>query len=80
MNDEAKDFLCPECGAREFSNVIYVTTIPDENRPWSYVLKRITCRQCQSIIPAHLGERWDDLSVEAAHKEWKEIYRDSQPR
>jgi hypothetical protein len=27
------------------------------------------------IIPAHLGERWNDLSLEQAQKQWKDLYK-----
>ncbi|EEF59028.1 hypothetical protein, partial [Pedosphaera parvula] len=53
-----------------------VSTVPGEDDPWSHILQRIDCRQCRSTIPAHLAERWNNLTIEAAQKEWREIYRD----
>lgn len=73
-----EEFICPECGSREVSKTVFVTTVPVPEDPWSEVLQRLTCGQCESVIPAHLGQRWDNLSVEAAQKEWREIYRPKQ--
>ncbi len=74
----AKEFICPECGSREVAGRVHVTTVPNPRRPWSDVLERIECGKCHCIIPAHLGERWDGLSLEHAQREWKEIYRNSE--
>ena len=32
-------------------------------------------KSSKNIIPDHLGERWDNMSIEEAQKEWKELYR-----
>jgi hypothetical protein len=72
-----KDFICPECGSREPGDSVFISTVPNGNDPWSSVLRTIECNQCHSTIPAHLAERWDDLTLEAAQKQWQEIYRDS---
>ena len=43
---------------------------------FSYAMVQIiTCKQCHREIPAHLGERWDNISIEDAQKEWKKEYR-----
>jgi len=73
------DFLCPECGSREPGASVFVSTVYNEDDPWSSIMQRIECNQCHSTIPAHLAERWDNLTIEDAQKEWQEIYRDTQP-
>lgn len=68
-------FLCPECGSNEVAAVTMVETNPNGHDAWDSVFERITCGKCKSVIPAHLGERWDELSVERAKLEWQEQYR-----
>ena len=72
-------FICPECGSHAVGEMLMVETHFDEADAWSGVLQRYRCRDCASVIPAHLGERWDDQTIEQAQSEWREIYRDSQP-
>ncbi len=43
--------------------------------PWASILQQTECASCKNIIPDHLGDRWDNMSIEEAQKEWKEIYR-----
>ena len=73
-------FKCPECGATEVASNLCVST------DWSYwwrsykslviVLQQLLCKQCDSYIPSHLGERWDDITYENAKKEWIEKFKD----
>ena len=69
------EFICPECGSHDSGMELMVS--PDVNKldSWSHVLQRIQCARCQSTIPAHLAERWNNLSVEEAQKEWRKDYR-----
>ena len=60
--------------------VAMVQSFPDETDPWSGILQRIQCGSCHSVIPAHLGERWDEISVEEAKHEWQTVYRSTQPK
>jgi len=77
---EDSHFVCPECGGSNCATMImHVSTVPDENDPWSMVLKTVKCGQCSSIIPAHLAELWDDISINEAKKEWCDIYKKSMP-
>jgi len=73
-------FICPECGSRRALDAWFVDGPLIEGDAWSGVLQMLRCEQCRSIIPAHLAEHWDDVSVEQAQKEWREIYRNSQPQ
>jgi RNA polymerase subunit RPABC4/transcription elongation factor Spt4 len=73
------EFICPECGSRETGIVSLVEREFVKGDAWSAILQEYQCPQCHSIIPAHLAERWDNLTVEQAQKEWRDIYRDSQP-
>ena len=68
-------FICPECGHKESRETIFYETKRRNKDPWSNVLQIMTCGKCQSQIPAHLAERWNDLSVVDAKKEWKKVYR-----
>ena len=47
----------------------------DPNDPWSNVLQQYECANCNNYIPAHLAERWDDVSFEKVMEEWVNIYR-----
>jgi hypothetical protein len=73
-------FICPECGSGEASASQFVETRYDRVDVWTAVAHRYLCAQCRSVVPAHLGELWDGLSLERAQKEWQEAYRRSQPR
>jgi hypothetical protein len=68
-------FLCPECGSDEVGMVAMVETDPNGSDIWDSVFERINCGKCKSVVPAHLGERWDGMSVERAKLEWQEQYR-----
>jgi GTP diphosphokinase / guanosine-3',5'-bis(diphosphate) 3'-diphosphatase len=68
-------FICPECSSTKVRQVMEVTTAFDPAHPWSGVLGRIVCDGCGSTIPAHLGERWDGLSIEEAQDQWRKVYR-----
>lgn len=74
---EKNEFVCPECGSTEVGSKRSVFTIPDPNDVWSSILRRITCAKCDFVIPAHLGERWHGLSIEAAKQEWQDKYRET---
>jgi len=77
MNNN-NDFLCPNCGSTESKDEQYVSVdppAPKDKNPWSSVLQIITCKQCHREIPAHLGERWDNRSIEDAKKEWIEQFK-----
>ena len=68
-------FQCPECGSIKIKSQLYVSTVPDPDDPWSSVLQQLECEGCNSYIPAHLGERWNNISYEDAKKEWIKIYK-----
>ena len=72
-----QSFLCPECGSEQAGICCMVSTrfSPDPDDVWSGVLQIIECAHCGFSIPAHLGERWDGLSIEDAQQEWREQYR-----
>ena len=77
MNDN-NDFLSPNCGSTESTVEQYVSMdppVPKDKNPWSSVLQTITCQKCLKKIPAHLGERWDNRSIEDAKKEWIEQFK-----
>ena len=77
MNNN-NDFICPNCGSTEPGYEEYVSKEnPDskDTNPWSSVLQIISCEQCHRKIPAHLAERWDNISIEDAKKEWIEKFK-----
>ena len=71
------NFICPECKSNTYKSHIYVSTYPDLNDPWSNVLQQYECANCNNYIPAHLAERWKDISFEKAMEEWINIYKKS---
>ena len=76
-----KSFKCPECGSTTIRSELNVSTDLSTgggySSPWSHVLLQHECGGCSEYIPAHLGERWNDISYEKAKKKWREIYKSS---
>ena len=71
-------FICPECGSNEYSEGAFISREPPMKKsknPWNSVLQTIKCLSCKKTIPAHLGERWDKMSIDEAKKEWKKEYK-----
>ena len=73
------EFICPECGSKEAGEQMMVSKEPPTGKskkdPWASVLQQTECASCKMIIPDHLGDRWDNMSIEEAQKEWKKDYR-----
>ena len=65
-------FQCPECGSTKVVSNLCVSTdwtvTGKASNPWSYVLQQLLCKQCDNYIPAHLGERWNDMSYKDAKR------------
>lgn len=76
QNEEKGAFIGPECGSTDAGLLLMVSTTPNPQDPWNYVLQIITCAKCDFIIPAHLGERWDKMSIEETRQEWQNEYRE----
>lgn len=72
---EQHEFICPECGGTEPCGISHISTEYNPGDPWSRVLQTISCSQCGYDIPAHLAERWDDMTMEEAQREWKSVYK-----
>ena len=70
-------FKCPECASDKYKSHLYVSTEPNLDDPWSSVLQQYECANCNNYIPAHLAERWDNISFEKAKEEWLNIYKRS---
>ena len=73
-------FICPECGSQDEPDELFVSKEPIlgasyKKDPWDSVLQQMECISCNMVIPAHLGERWNDISIEQAQQEWKAIYK-----
>ena len=69
-------FICPNCYGQSATSYMSVSPELGEGppSPWKAILQRIKCDDCCYIIPAHLGERWNDLSLEDARRQWFEVY------
>ena len=74
--EEIKKFICPECNSEESGEEILISkeSSPSKN-PWSSVMQQVECNDCKMIIPTHLAERCDNLSIEQAKDEWVKLYR-----
>jgi hypothetical protein len=73
-------FICPECGSQENSDELFISKEPIlgasyKKDPWNGVLQQMECVSCNMVIPAHLGQRWNNISIEQAQQEWKAIYK-----
>ena len=73
---EANPFKCPNCDGDEVGIIQCVS--PDfeaENHdPWLKVMRSQGCANCGRLIPAHLGERWNNKTAAEAKREWFEVY------
>ena len=71
-------FICPECGSKDAKEGMMISKSQPTGKnfdPWAVVLQQSECASCKMIIPDHLGERWNNMNVETAQKEWKKLYR-----
>jgi len=71
-------FICPECGSKYAKTGTCISKPQPTGKnfdPWQVVTQQSECASCKTIIPDHLGERWDNMSIEEAQKEWKKDYR-----
>lgn len=59
---------------------LLVSSKPLSSNPCSGVLEWITCAICKTDIPAHLGERWDDITPGQAREKWLRLYRPNRCR
>lgn len=76
--DEIKKFICPECNSKESGEETLISREPSpikNKNPWSSVMQQVECNDCKMIIPTHIAERWDNLSIEQAKNEWVKVYR-----
>ena len=65
-----KSFICPNCSSTKYKSHLYVSTMPDPDDPWSNILQQLECAKCENFIPAHLGERWNNITIQDAKDEW----------
>ena len=74
-----KSFKCPECASTKIRSELCVSTDwstgGNATSPWSYVLQQYCCEKCDNYIPAHLGERWNNITFENAKNEWLKKYK-----
>ena len=70
-----ESFICPECNSTKYKSHLCVSTEPDSNDPWSSILQQYECAKCENYIPAHLAERWNNISYKKALNDWKKIYK-----
>ena len=77
------DFICPNCGSTKEEGRILLSKEPVLNKKrnaWASVLEQVTCKDCRSIIPTHLAERWNNISIDEAKKEWANLYKKDNQR
>ena len=68
-------FICPNCNSNKILEHKFLSIDePNNSNPWSSVTEVIKCEDCKKTIPAHLGERWDGITIEQAKKEYLETY------
>ncbi len=48
----------------------------ESESPWDFVFQLRFCGECGAVIPAHLAERWEGMTLEEAEEEWARLYRD----
>ena len=77
IGHQMHNFICPNCGSSVSTETTYISRDYCPDDPWSSILQTIKCALCSHTIPAHLGERWDNISMEEARKEWLELYKES---
>ena len=66
MNTSKEDnrFICPNCGGNVGAGTMHISRDYNPDDPWSSILQTTQCVLCRYTIPAHLGERWDNMSME----------------
>ena len=74
MSENINDFICPNCNSKDILDQKFVSIEkPKYEDPWSSVTQIIKCANCKKNIPAHLGERWNNISIEQAKEEFKKF-------
>lgn len=79
-------FICPECESTASPIcTMCVEPVREQNSdgtrdPWGSIMQIDVCGACRFHIPAHLGKRWDDQTVEEARLEWQTVYRSTADR
>ena len=68
------EFRCPECGGSEL-DIASLDEPLDPSDPWSGLFPTVRCRQCETLLPAHLTNRKGGLSWQQAENEWRQLYR-----
>ena len=73
-------FLCPACGGTEPGTSVEINRAfeADSDDPWDGVLSAIECGRCGALVPAHVAERWDGMTVKEAREEWRR-FQDHSP-
>ena len=72
MSETINDFICPNCNSKEILEEKFVSIAPSQSKdPWTSVSQIIKCAGCKKNIPAHLGERWDNITFQNAKEEFK---------
>jgi hypothetical protein len=80
MEPQKGIFVCTECGSFESAGGFSRPPSSDDRGPWSGVRDAIRCARCGYGIPAHLGERWDGMTIEQARETWLRVFRPTASR
>ena len=68
------NFIYPNCLSNKILNEKFVSINKPNTNPWSSITQIMKCKKCKKDIPAHLGERWDNISIEKAKEEYRKYY------
>jgi hypothetical protein len=78
IDDKCNSFACPACGGREVAEELCISPVLEpalSSDPWTFVLQRIRCADCEEMIPSHLGRRWKGMTLAQARLQWREVFQ-----
>lgn len=74
MNLNSNKFICPECGSDKIQENFHY-----QNKSviglYTNIIHEIQCGSCFMDIPVHLGERFDNVSIQEAKIKWINSYK-----
>jgi len=74
-------FVCPACGSTNEANMRTTLSVPvvPPDHAWDPVFELRHCADCGATTPAHLAERWGNLDVAEAERQWRSSFQASSP-
>ena len=74
MDLSQNEFNCPECSSKIVKEKIHYKNKSGDGL-YSSSLYEIQCGSCFMDIPGHLGERFENISIDEAKKKWLNEYK-----